>query len=185
MYFHLQANDSSDLSQSNKSIFNAEISTRHLEPFYVLIQCCGYIYTNYSPVGTCNPGINRASFSIKRSCSTPALRMDLVIPPGPGPTSQTWAFFSSPACLTILSAKHKAFIILQKIQLTKINSLFIVKAQVCLSQNRHKQWHIPVKPARLYRIQICFTLQDTLNYLKNTIFSLMFLIYIVAHYRIK
>lgn len=91
--------------------FSAEIPTRPLESLLssqnVLIQCCGYMYTNYSPVGTCNPGINRASFSIKRSCSTPALRMDLVIPPGPGPTSQTWAFFSSPACFTILSARHK------------------------------------------------------------------------------
>ena len=36
---------------------------------------------------TCNPGINRLSFSTTRSSATPALRMDLVIPPGPGPTS--------------------------------------------------------------------------------------------------
>lgn len=139
-----------------------------------LIQCCRYIYTNYSPAGTCNPGINRGSFSIRRSCSTPALRMDLVIPPGPGPTSQTWAFFSSPACFTILSARHKEHTkpLFSRRSSSLRNSLFIVQAQVCLSQNRYKQCHIPVKwSASLHRIHICFILQTIPNYLKKYYFQ--------------
>lgn len=111
VYFYLQANYSSGFCHRTKPIFQCRDPNKtpgiSLSSQNALIQCCDYMYTNYSPVGTCNPGINRASFSIKRSCSTPALRMDLVIPPGPGPTSQTWAFFSSPACFTILSARHK------------------------------------------------------------------------------
>lgn len=62
-----------------------------------------------STVDTCSPGIKRGSFSTKRSSATPAFKMDLVIPPGPGPTSHTWASFSSPAFLTILSEKKEKY----------------------------------------------------------------------------
>lgn len=61
---------------------------------------------------TCNPGRKRLSFSTTRSSATLALRMDLVIPPGPGPTSYTYASVRLPAFLTILSGEKEVSVIL-------------------------------------------------------------------------
>lgn len=52
-------------------------------------------------VHTSSVGKNRRSFSITSRCSTQAFKIARVIPPGPGPTSQTWALVKSPAALTI------------------------------------------------------------------------------------
>lgn len=49
------------------------------------------------------PGMKRESFSTTSRSATPALRMERVRPPGPGPTSHTWASFKQPAWRTILS----------------------------------------------------------------------------------
>lgn len=48
-------------------------------------------------------GMKRLSFSTTSRSAAPAFRMDRVNPPGPGPTSHTWAFFKQPAWRTILS----------------------------------------------------------------------------------
>lgn len=54
---------------------------------------------------TFSPGMKRVSFSTTSRSATPALRIERVRPPGPGPTSHTWAFFKLPAWRTILSEK--------------------------------------------------------------------------------
>lgn len=55
--------------------------------------------------------MNRASFSTTSRSATPALRMERVRPPGPGPTSHTWAPFKLPAWRTSLSESTTRLII--------------------------------------------------------------------------
>ena len=64
------------------------------------------VQSHYShpPWCTWSPGMKRVSFSTTSRSAAPAFRMERVRPPGPGPTSQTWAPFKLPACRTILSA---------------------------------------------------------------------------------
>lgn len=46
---------------------------------------------------TFSPGRKRVSFSTTSRSAAPALRIERVIPPGPGPTSHTYASFKLPA----------------------------------------------------------------------------------------
>lgn len=54
---------------------------------------------------TLSPGMKRVSFSTTSRSVAPALRIERVKPPGPGPTSHTWASRKLPAWRTILSEK--------------------------------------------------------------------------------
>lgn len=51
--------------------------------------------------------MKRVSFSTTSTSAAPALRMERVRPPGPGPTSHTWASLKLPAWRTILSEKDE------------------------------------------------------------------------------
>ena len=56
---------------------------------------------------TSKEGRNLTSFSTATTFLAPALRMDLVRDPGPGPTSQTQQSWRLPATFTILSEQLK------------------------------------------------------------------------------
>ena len=55
-------------------------------------------------IHTSKEGTNLLSFSTPITIRGPALSIDLVSAPGPGPTSQTHLSFTLPATRTILSA---------------------------------------------------------------------------------
>lgn len=81
-------------------------------------------------------GMKRLSFSTTSRSAAPAFRMDRVSPPGPGPTSHTWAFSKQPAWRTILSVIGNLSLSCHVYSEVKWNIFLIIACGAVISQGK-------------------------------------------------